>query len=104
MPNIREKLLTLVEQGNKKYFDPTVPGTRCSIIADHLFANGVTIQESPGIQVIPVETVSAYLQQKLDEWEALGDRKWDPMNAWGYNFLRACQDDLEKYVEGSNET
>ena len=54
--------------------------------------------------VIPVETVSAYLQQKLDEWEALGDRKWDPMNAWGYNFLRACQDDLEKYTEGSYET
>lgn len=63
-----------------------------------------TIADIPTAPVIPVETVSAYLQQKLDEWEALGDRKWDPMNAWGYNFLRACQDDLEKYTEDGNET
>lgn len=62
------------------------------------------IADMPTASVIPVETVSAYLQQKLDEWEALGDRKWEPMNAWGYNFIRACQDDLDKYTEGSNET
>ena len=62
------------------------------------------IADMPTASVIPVETVSAYLQQKLDEWEALGDRKWDPMNAWGYNFIRACQDDLDKYTEGGNET
>ena len=58
-----------------------------------------TIADMPTAQVIPVETVSAYLQQKLDEWEALGDRKWEPMNAWGYNFIRACQDDLDAYEE-----
>ena len=62
------------------------------------------IADVPTASVIPVETVSAYLQQKLDEWEALGERKWDPMNAWGYNFIRACQDDLDKYTEGGNET
>lgn len=99
MADIREKMVELVEQGNKKYFDPTVPGTRCSIIADHLLANGVIIQAPSPAPVIPVETVSAYLQQKLDEWEALGDRKWEPMNAWGYNFIRACQDDLDAYEE-----
>ena len=68
MTNIREKLIALVEQGNKKYFDPRVPGTRCSIIADYLLANGVTIQEPPTASAISVETVSAYLQHKLDEW------------------------------------
>ena len=46
--------------------------------------------------VIPVAEIKAYLQARLDEWDALGDRKWEPANMWGYNFIMACFDDLER--------
>ncbi len=58
-----------------------------------------SVADAPTVPAIPIASVSAYLQRKLDEWEALGDRKWEPMNAWGYNFIRACQDDLDAYEE-----
>lgn len=56
---------------------------------------------TPVVPAIPVTVISDYLQRKLDEWEALGDRKWEPANMWGYNFLRACQDDLDAYEGGA---
>ena len=52
---------------------------------------------SPTADAIPLSDVEVYLQKKLEEWEALGERKWEPANAWGYNFIRACMDDLENY-------
>ncbi len=49
------------------------------------------------------EAGNAWLQQKLDEWDALGDRKWEPANMWGYNFIIACFDDLNKFTEKQEE-
>lgn len=48
----------------------------------------------PTVDAIPVAEIKAYLQSKLDEWDALGDRKFEPANMWGYNFIMACFDDL----------
>lgn len=48
---------------------------------------------------ISVAEIEAYLQSRLDEWNALGDRKWEPANVWGYNFIMACFDDLERRNE-----
>jgi hypothetical protein len=49
---------------------------------------------------VPISAIEAYLQRRMDEWNALGDRKYDPANMWGYNFIRACQDDLEAWRRG----
>jgi hypothetical protein len=51
---------------------------------------------SVGVDAISVSDIEAYLQARLDEWNALGDRKWEPANMWGYNFIMACFDDLER--------
>lgn len=51
------------------------------------------------IDAIPVVEIKAYLQARLDEWNALGDRKWEPANMWGYNFIMACFDDLDRRGE-----
>ena len=53
----------------------------------------------PGVDAISVAEIEAYLKARLDEWNALGDRKWEPANMWGYNFIRACFDDLERRTE-----
>lgn len=52
--------------------------------------------ELPTIDAVPVAEIKDYLQKRLDEWEALGDRKFEPANMWGYNFIMACFDDLER--------
>jgi hypothetical protein len=57
------------------------------------------IENAPTVDAIPVTEIEAYLQERLDEWESLGDRKWEPANMWGYNFIRACFDDLESRNE-----
>ena len=54
------------------------------------------IKESPTVDAISVTEIKAYLQARLDDWNALGDRKFEPANMWGYNFIMACFDDLEK--------
>ena len=62
--------------------------------------NGTEIDEvianAPAVDAIPVAEIKAYLQARLYEWNALGDRKWEPANVWGYNFIMACFDDLER--------
>ena len=47
MPNTREKekLIELVEQGYNKYANPNCEGDLFAVIADHLIANGVTVQK-----------------------------------------------------------
>ena len=45
MDNTREKLIELVEQGYNKYFNPNCIGDLFAVIADHLIANGVTVQK-----------------------------------------------------------
>lgn len=57
------------------------------------------INNAPAADVIAVDEIEAYLQARLDEWNALGDRKWEPANMWGYNFIMACFDDLERRKE-----
>ena len=54
------------------------------------------IADAPAIDAVPVSEIKDYLQKRLDEWEALGDRKFEPANMWGYNFIMACFDDLER--------
>ena len=55
-----------------------------------------TIQNIPAADVVEVVALKAYLQKCLDEWHALGDRKYEPTNMWGYNFIMKCFDDLER--------
>lgn len=57
------------------------------------------IEAAPAVDAISVTEIKAYLQARLDEWNALGDRKWEPANMWGYNFIMACFDDLERRAE-----
>ena len=64
------------------------------------FVPGFRIDREPTVDAVPVSVIKAYLQRLMDEWAALGDRKWEPANAWGYNFIRACQDDLERVITG----
>ena len=40
--------------------------------------------------------VKKYLLDCLDEWDKLGDRKWELPNIQVYNHVRKCLDDLEK--------
>lgn len=54
------------------------------------------IDNAPTIDAVPVTEIKAYLQKRLDEWNALGDGKFEPANMWGYNFIMACFDDLER--------
>lgn len=54
---------------------------------------------APAFDAVEVSEIKAYLQSKLDEWDALGDRKFEPANMWGYNFIMACFDDLSSYRE-----
>lgn len=57
------------------------------------------IETAKAVEAISVADIKAYLQARLDEWDALGDRKWEPANMWGYNFIMACFDDLERRAE-----
>lgn len=56
----------------------------------------VTISAIPAVDAVEVSEIKAYLQDKLDKWNALGDRKFEPANMWGYNFIMACFDDLAR--------
>lgn len=63
-------------------------------------ANLYQIDQAPTIDAVPVSEIKAYLQDRMDEWNALGDRKFEPANMWGYNFIMACFDDLAKREDG----
>lgn len=54
----------------------------------------------PTADVVEVVQIEKYLKDRLQEWHDLGDRKYEPANMWGYNFIRACFDDLEEYCAG----
>jgi hypothetical protein len=69
--------------------DININGSNLAMVKRH-------IDNAPAVDAIPVAEIEAYLQARLDEWNALGDRKWEPANAWGYNFIMACFDDLER--------
>ena len=67
--------------------DPNINGANFARVKRH-------IEAAPAVDVVTVVEIEAYLQARLDEWNALGDRKWEPANMWGYNFIMACFDDL----------
>ena len=47
---------------------------------------------------IPVDTVRNYLLRLIEEWNELGDRKYDLPNIQVYNYIRKELDDLEAYM------
>ena len=51
-------------------------------------------------EVVPVSVIKDYLRNVLDEWNALGDRKYELPNMQVYNHVRKLQDDLDSYLEG----
>jgi hypothetical protein len=61
------------------------------------------IYEAPKEDVVSVDKIKEYLQEKLNEWHSLGDRKFEPENVLVYNFIISCFDDLEKYVVGGDK-
>ncbi len=48
-------------------------------------------------EVIPIEVVENYLSNLTDEWDKLGDRKYELANMQVYNHIRKEQDDLEEW-------
>lgn len=61
----------------------------------------VIIQEQkPKVEpTIPVSVVKNYLLSLLDDWDKLGDRKYELPNMQVYNHIRTELDDLEKYCQ-----
>lgn len=57
------------------------------------------VDNAPTAAVIPVSAVKQYLIGLLDEWDKLGDRKYDLPNIQVYNHVRKELDDLEAYCE-----
>ena len=43
-----------------------------------------------------IKKVEQYLLDCIEEWNELGDRKYDLPNIQVYNHIRKCLDDLEK--------
>jgi hypothetical protein len=43
-----------------------------------------------------INKVEKYLLNCIEEWNELGDRKYDLPNIQVYNHIRKCLDDLEK--------
>ena len=64
--------------------------------ASHYNFVRTVLETAPTMDAIFVTEIKDYLQARLDEWNALGDRKFEPANMWGYNFIMACFDDLER--------
>jgi len=54
------------------------------------------IENAPTVDAISVKDIMIYLQSVLNKWKALGDRRFEPANMWGYNFIMTCFDDLER--------
>lgn len=46
-----------------------------------------------------IKRVEEYLLKCIEEWNDLGDRKYEPANAQVYNHIRLCLDDLENLKE-----
>lgn len=53
---------------------------------------------TPTEAAIPVSAVKQYLIGLLDDWNRLGDRKYDPPNMQVYNHVRKELDDLETWI------
>lgn len=47
-----------------------------------------------------IKDVEKYLLDCIEEWNNLGDRKYEPANIQVYNHIRKCLDDLEEYENG----
>jgi len=47
-----------------------------------------------------IDKVRQYLINCIEEWNSLGDRKYELANIQVYNHIRKCLDDLEEYENG----
>lgn len=92
-----------VEDLKKRYCSNcnSYDGLRCR--ACNIYDVICDVEDTIPVAAIPVNEIKSYLLARLDEWNALGDRKFEPENAWGYNFIRACLDDLEEYAKKSED-
>lgn len=85
----KKKIIYADALQNEIVDDVTIKGSAYVAVLRHISA-------APAVDAVEVAQIKAYLQKKLDEWNALGDRKYEPANMWGYNFIMACFDDLER--------
>lgn len=88
-----------VEDLKKRYCSNcnSYDGLRCR--ACNIYDVICDVEDVPPVLALTVDQIKDYLQARLDEWNALGDRKYEPANMWGYNFICACFDDLEEYTK-----
>lgn len=82
-----------------KYGNKTAEQQNNSYSTMMMYEIAYEIEDAPAVDAVEVSEIKAYLQRKLDEWNALGDRKFESANMWGYNFIMACFDDLSSYGE-----
>lgn len=68
------------------------------LILHELLLRGVARKE-PSIPIIVIEN---YIQKLMDEWNSLGERRYNPRNMQVYNHIRAMSDDLNEYCKKMN--
>ena len=74
----------------------------CKVCREHgskCMEEACEIPYMPIVDAVPVADIKAYLRARFDGWNALGERKFEPANMWGYNFIMACFDDLERRTD-----
>lgn len=59
----------------------------------------IDIANASIVPAIPIKVVRKYLLKTVEEWNKLGDRKYDLPNVQVYNHVRKCLDDLDAYTE-----
>ena len=98
-----EKRLIDANKAWERANEVTFMGFRAEERKQHFLDLVSEILKFSAVDAIPVAKIEAYLQARLDEWNALGDRKWEAANMWGYNFIMACFDDLDRRGEESDK-
>ena len=69
-------------------------GIECSILGEVIDL----LKAAPEETVIPAESVRQYLLDVMQEWDRLGERKYETPNMQVYNHVRTEMDDLEAYI------
>lgn len=57
------------------------------------------IENAATVPAIPIKTIRKYLIDCIEEWNNLGDRKYELANIQVYTHIRKCLDDLENYQD-----
>lgn len=69
-------------------------GIECSILGEVIDL----LKTAPAEAVIPAKFVKQYLMDVMQEWDRLGERKYETPNMQVYNHVRTEMDDLEAYI------